>query len=130
MLVTGFPIAFITSAFAFIWIDWYSLLFFLWMPYIYIMNFMYQKKFRLYLSPEALQLRTGVWGKESKLAQWYKIQYLELNQSFYQRRKQLATLIIHTAGGQIKIPYIDLALAHRMKNYALYKVEKSDKSWM
>jgi len=75
-------------------------------------------------------VNSGAWGKESMIAQWYKIQYLELNQSIYQRQKQLATMIIHTAGGKITIPYIDLKLAQVVNNYALYKIESTGKSWM
>ena len=67
---------------------------------------------------------------QSQVAQWYKIQYLQLNQSIYQRRKKLATVIIHTAAGQIKIPYIDLELAQKINNYAVFKVESSERSWI
>jgi putative membrane protein len=130
MLLAGIPTAVIMSAIAFIWLKWYALLFFLWVPYVYIINLIYRERFRLYISPEAFQLNSGIWGKKSKLAQWYKIQYMELIQSIYQRRKKLATLVIHTAGGQIKIPYIDIELARMIKNYALYKIESSEKSWM
>jgi putative membrane protein len=130
MLIAGMPASLIVAGLAFMWMNWYALLFLLWIPYVYITNVIYRKRFHLYLSAEALQLNTGVWGKESKLAQWYKIQYMELIQSMYQRRKRLATLVIHTAGGQIKIPYIDLELAQMIKNYALYKVEESKRSWM
>jgi putative membrane protein len=130
MLLAGIPTAVIISAIAFIWLKWYTLLFFLWVPYVYIINSIYRKRFRLYISREAFQLTSGIWGKKSKLAQWYKIQYMELIQSIYQRRKKLATLVIHTAGGQIKIPYIDVELARMIQNYALYKIESSEKSWM
>jgi putative membrane protein len=130
MLIAGIPRALFLSAIAFIWLEWYALWFFLWVPYIYIVNVIYRKKFRLYLSGEAFQINSGVWGKESRLAQWYKIQYLELVQSTYQRRKNLATLIVYTAGGQIKIPYIDVELARLIQNYALFKVETADRSWM
>jgi putative membrane protein len=130
MLVSGIPTALILFCIAFTWLYWYALVCLLWIPYVYFLNLAYRRKFHLYLSPEAFQLNTGIWGKKSRLAQWYKIQYMEVSQSIYQRRKKLASLIIHTAGGQIKIPYIDLELARMIKNYALYKVEKSEKSWL
>lgn len=130
MLVAGIPTAVVLAALAFPWIGWYGLLFLLWVPYAYFLNVIYRNRFRLYISPEAFQLNSGVWGRETKLAKWYKIQYLELTQSMFQRRKKLATVIIHTAGGQIRIPYIDLELAQLIKNYALFKIETSEKSWM
>ena len=130
MLVSGVPIALIVTLATSFYLREYALLFLLIIPYVYVINLVYRKKFRLYLSPEAFQVNSGAWGKESKVAQWYKIQYVQLNQSIFQRRKQLATLVLHTAGGQIRIPYIDLELARRMTNYALYKVESSQRSWM
>jgi putative membrane protein len=130
MLVAGLPMAFVATAVTYFYLNEYAFLFFLLVPYVFCINTIYQRKFRLYISPEAFQINSGAWGKESKIAQWYKIQYLQLNQSIYQRRKQLATLIIHTAGGRITIPYIDLELARTMTNYALFKVEASNKSWI
>jgi len=130
MLIAGLPMAAIVTAFTYFYLREYAFLFLLIVPYVYLINAVYQKRFRLYISAEAFQVNSGAWGKESKIAQWYKIQYMQLNQSIFQKRKQLATLIIHTAGGQIRIPYIDLELARTMTNYALYKVETSDKSWI
>lgn len=130
MLVAGVPMAVIVTSATYFYLHGYALLFLLIIPYVYVTNFVYQKKFRLFISTEAFQVNSGAWGKESKIAQWYKIQYVQLNQSIYQRRMQLATLVIHTAGGQIRIPYIDLELAHTMTNYALYKVESSNRSWI
>lgn len=130
MLMAGLPWALILTTIAYFWISGYSFLFFLWMPYVYLINTIYRKKFRFYVSPEAFQVNSSAWGKESKIAQWHKIQYVQLNQSLYQRRRQLATIIVHTAGGKIRVPYIDLELARTVKNYALYKIESATKSWM
>ena len=130
MLVVGFPSALTGALISFFWIEEYALVFFLLIPYIFLQSSTYQKKFRLYISPEAFQVNSGAWGKQSKIAQWYKIQYLQVCQSIFQRRKELATVVIHTAGGKIKIPYIKLELARAIKNYALYKVQRSDKSWI
>lgn len=129
VLVEGFPLAIVGTLLTYFWLQGYAFLFLLWIPYVLLENIVFQRKFRLYLSPEAFQINSGAWGRESRVAQWYKIQYMQLTQSIYQRRHHLATVIIHTAGGQIKIPYIDLALAQAITNYALYKVEATDSSW-
>ena len=130
MLVAGFPFSIVGALLSFFWIQEYALLFFLFIPYVFFKTRIYQRRFRLYISAEAFQVNSGAWGKQSKIAQWYKIQYMQLRQSIYQRRKELATVIIHTAGGKITIPFIDLQLACAIKNYGLYKVESSGKSWM
>ena len=130
MIVVGLPLAIVGTSISFFWIQGYALLFFLFIPYVFFKSSIYQKKFRLYISPEAFQVNSGAWGKKSKIAQWYKIQYLQLRQSIFQRRKELATLVIHTAGGKITLPFIDLELARAIKNYGLYKVQSTNKSWM
>lgn len=130
MLIGGIPMAIVGTALTYYYLREYAFLFFLLVPYVYAINVVYQRRFRLYIAAEAFQVNSGAWGKESQVAQWYKIQYVQLNQSIYQRKKQLATIVIHTAGGQIRIPYIDLKLAHAITNYALYKVESSGRSWI
>lgn len=130
MLVAGLPSAIVITAVAFFWMNAYALVFMLWIPYVYLVNLVYRRRFRLYISPEAFQVNSGAWGKESKIAQWYKIQYLELRQSLFQKKRQLATVVIHTAGGKIKIPYINLDLARVIQNYSLYKIETAVKNWL
>ena len=130
MIVVGVPSALIGTLISFFWVEEYALLFFLFIPYVFLKSGAYQKRFRLYISPEAFQVNSGAWGKQSKIAQWYKIQYMQLRQSIYQRRKELATVVIHTAGGKITIPYINLELARAIKNYGLYKVQSTDKFWI
>ena len=124
------PTTIVLTAVTYFYLEEFAFFFFLLLPYAFWVNLVYQKRFRLYLSPEAFQINSGSWGKESQVAQWYKIQYVQLKQSIYQRHKQLATVVIHTAGGRIKIPYIEEELARMITNYALYKVESSTRSWI
>ncbi|WEK36704.1 MAG: PH domain-containing protein [Candidatus Pseudobacter hemicellulosilyticus] len=102
----------------------------LWIPYVWLNAIFFRRNFRLYLSPGALQVKRGVWGREYEVVQWYKIQQVVLKQSIFQRRKGLATLLLNTAGGAISIPWIPLALAQRIRNYALYAIESADRNWM
>lgn len=130
MLLFGLPIALVTAAISIPFLKGWAFLFLLFVPYIFINSLIFRKNFRLYISPEAMQVYSGIWGRENKILQWNKIQKITLQQSIYQQRKNIANLIIYTAGGLIKIPYITLELAHLLRNYALYKIESSEKSWM
>lgn len=130
MLFSGVPLAVMVTFLMYFWLSGYALLFLIIAPYVYATSVIYQRKFRVFISPEALQVNSGAWGMKSQVAQWYKIQYMQLNQSIFQRRKNLATIIIHTAAGQIMIPYIDLELAHKIHNYAVFKVESSGRWWI
>ena len=64
------------------------------------------------------------------LLKWFKIQGIEIQQGIYQRRKELCNLVFYTAAGTVKIPYIELKKAKRMKNFILFKIENSEKPWM
>lgn len=129
-LIPALPVTIITSLIFFPWLGadafWFALL----LPVWFIQAWYFQKHFRLYLAADALQILQGVWGREVKLMRWYQLQNFELHQSIYQRSKGLATVILYTAGGSVKLPFITLELAHAVCNYALYKTESSKEPWM
>ena len=111
------------------WSPWLLLLL-LWIPYTAVNAWFYQRNFRLFIAPDALQVNSGVWGRDSRVLQWYKIQQVILQQTIYQRNHALATVKLVTAGGLVQIPYVSLALAQAVNNYAMYQVEQSRRHWM
>jgi putative membrane protein len=60
----------------------------------------------------------------------FKAQSVDFRQSFFQRRRGLASLRVNNASGQMNIPYIPEDMAHKLMNYLLYHVETSNKKWM
>jgi putative membrane protein len=114
------------------WASWdnFLLLLLIWIPYVLLNAFVFYKNFRLFVAPDALQVNSGVWGRQSKVLKWYKIQQVMVQQSIYQRHRGLATLTLVTAGGNVSVPYITLELAHNIRNYALYEIERSGRHWM
>src|SRR5690606_27305775 len=130
MILTGLPLGIIFTGLSWFYLDEYAFLFLLWMPFIYLSNTLYQKNYRLYISEEALQIYSGVWGRENKVLQWYKIQKASISQTPWQRRNKVANVTFYTAAGYISIPYLDLELANEILNYALFKIESTQKSWL
>lgn len=130
ILFAGFLPALILVAIGFIFLNYYALYILLIIPITALQSWLFQKKFRLWADAEALQVKKGVYGVEELILKWNNIQKATLLQSIYQRRKQLATMKIYTAGGIIVIPYITYPQAMQIMNYALYKVEKENPSWM
>lgn len=124
------PYTLIPILLAWSWWHWYALFFLLLLPYSYVSALIAVKRFRLLLSEDALFIHRGVFGMEEILLKWNNIQRTTLQQSLYQRRHKLATLRLHTAGGVITIPFINLDLALRIFNYSLYKIESSKQVWM
>ncbi len=92
--------------------------------------FLFQKRFRLFADEEVVFIDKSTYGTEKLLLQWYKLQTVVLQQSLYQRRNNLATVKLFTAGGTISVPYISIEDAYQIVNYGLYKIESTQKSWM
>jgi putative membrane protein len=89
-----------------------------------------QKKFHAFAGAEVLYIDRSTYGTKMMLLKWHKLQTVTIEQSIYQRRKELATLRLHTAGGTIVLPFIALPAANAFMNYALYKIESGDEPWM
>ena len=129
-LLPALPVTIIAALVFYPWIGATAVWFFLLLPVWFIQAWYFRKHFRLFIAPDALQVLQGVWGREVKLMRWYQLQYFELRQSVYQRSKGLATVVLHTAGGSVKLPFIPLSLAYAVCNYALFKTESSEEPWM
>jgi len=63
-------------------------------------------------------------------AETFKTQSVDFKQSFFQKRRGLASLSVNNASGHMYIPYIPEEMAYQLMNYLLYHVETSNKKWM
>ncbi|MET0393056.1 MAG: PH domain-containing protein [Chitinophagaceae bacterium] len=129
-LLAGLLPALVLAGGSFPFIGLYAFFFLALLPLVAIASWLYRKKFRLWATPTALQIRSGRFGLAEVILKWNNIQTIGLQQSPYQRSRELATLKLRTAGGTIAIPYIGHAEALRILNYALYKVESSGEPWL
>lgn len=102
----------------------------LWIPFVWFNSWLFQRRFRLWADTASLQIKKGVFGVEELVLRWNNIQSVRLSQSIYQRKHRLATLHFRTAGGIIKVPFIELQTAEKLMNFALYKIEISREPWM
>lgn len=124
------PILIVVAAFAALVWQWYALFVFIWLPYSLGLQLLYCRNFRFWVTYEGLQQYKGTWGRVEAILNWNNIQYLQIKRSIYQRKKGLATLVIHTAGGAFELPYILHEQALDISNYALYKTESTQRTWM
>jgi putative membrane protein len=60
----------------------------------------------------------------------FKVQNIKMKQTIFQRRSNVADIILQTASGKINIPCIRIEDAIKIYNHTLYKVETSKTSWM
>jgi putative membrane protein len=96
---------------------------------VWLYAWLYQHKFRLWLSEEALQIRKGIFGRNELVLKWEKIQSVHFSQNRFQLRRKLASVALHTAGGSVRILYIDIMQAREIQNYSLYKIETATEPW-
>ncbi|RMG82471.1 MAG: hypothetical protein D6714_11250, partial [Bacteroidetes bacterium] len=101
-----------------------------WIPIVYYLSLQYHKNLRYQLSDDGLITVSGLFTHQYSALQWYKIQTVEIRQSIYQRRKGVSTLVLYTAAGSVKIPYIELEKAHAIRDFALFKIEIDRRQWM
>jgi putative membrane protein len=101
-----------------------------WLVYIFWWSGRYIKTWEIFVNDEYIKLSYGVLTRRNKLVRTFKIQAVETTQSIYQRRHNLANLILYTASGDMRIPYISVEKAHELMNYVLYKIERDNRKWM
>ena len=130
MVMPGVPVSILLILLFYPWLSYGALYFSLYLFVQYLNSYFFRRNFRLYVAETALQVKKGVWGREIRLMRWNKLQHIEMKQSIYQKSRNLATLILFSAGGSIKIPFIPLSLAYQIYNYALYKTESTNETWM
>ncbi len=96
-----------------------------------ILSYLSFKKRYFKISPQFLQTAKGTIEQEFSQFFNFKIQTIIFKQTFFQRRRKLASLVISISGGKkIKIPYIQHDIAIELYNYLLYCTESTNKKWM
>jgi putative membrane protein len=94
-------------------------------------SYLSYKKRYFKISPQMLQTAKGTIEHEFSRILNFKIQTIKYKQTFFQRRRNLASISINISGGKsIKIPYVHEELATELYNYLLYCTESSNKKWM
>ncbi len=131
VLLVGLPLSLISAVAAYFLIHhlaaYFGIVLFV---YAFWHYYHYQGNFKWYIAQEGLWIHTGVWGRKFTLINWQKIQQIEIRQSLYQTRHQLANLRLITAGGGATLPYIKLATAQKLKDELLYLIEIKYEDWL
>ncbi|WP_323756785.1 PH domain-containing protein [Roseivirga sp.] len=100
------------------------------LPLSFFLGQTYHKKRSYEINEELIRSNGGIVGTENVLTQIHKIQAVKVKQSWYQRRKRLATIKLYTAAGEMSIPYITISEALQLENFVLYRVQTDKREWM
>ncbi|MCY1721388.1 PH domain-containing protein [Prolixibacteraceae bacterium Z1-6] len=93
-------------------------------------SFLILRKSYFNINNEQIRISSGAISHNWKQMELFKIQSVEFKQTFFQKRRSLASLKLMNASGSLRIPYINDKLAKQIYNYLLYHTEISEKSWM
>ena len=100
----------------------------LWIPpiilaYKALANAVRWRKLRFWHDSDTLQVEGGVWGREYTLLNFERVQHVVVKSSPFLRSRGLATLVLHTAGKKVRLPYIPVAQANGLADLCLVRVE-------
>ncbi|HHB78475.1 MAG TPA: hypothetical protein ENK85_04505 [Saprospiraceae bacterium] len=93
-------------------------------------SYLYFRKKKFGVNDEVIHIKGGRFGDSHQLIQLFKIQGVSLKQSPFQRRKDLAGIVIFTAAGNINLPYLAYDVAEKLRDYILQIVETDGRAWM
>jgi putative membrane protein len=130
MLFTGLPFTLVLAGIFFFIIKWQALWFCLLLVYFMVRNTIFRKNFRFWVKEDAIEVYTGVWGRQRIILNWHKLQVVTIKQGIYQRQKKLADVLLQTASGNVVLPYVTLEEAQMLSDYAAMKIESTQKRWM
>ncbi len=97
---------------------------------VFFLLYRYQRNFKWYVGQEYIKTERGIFGRTYSVAPYYKVQTVEIVQTPFQRKRDLGNVTIYTAGGSLSIPYMEMDKARELRDYILYRVETSKRSWM
>lgn len=100
------------------------------LPILVFLTEMKFKKRNFLFSDDFLQINYGTIETHQTFLPFYKIQHVSVKQSIFQERKNVADVVFQTASGKLKIPCLNISEALKLVNFALYKIETSQQSWM
>jgi putative membrane protein len=108
---------------------WAAAVALLWIPAGAVLALQAWRRAAFRLDRDGLERRSGLAGVRLDTFLFRKVQRVSIRQSWFQRRHGLADLRMFTASGPIFLPYIDHAMACRLRDYILYRVESSQQAW-
>lgn len=109
------------------WYGWHALWMLLPFTYAGIHLQVWQRKFRLLVNEQAVEIRRGVWGIQQLLVRTERIVSVSLRSSPWQRRKGYANLVLHLPGEKWTVPFLHRTDAEALLNYLVACIEGGDR---
>lgn len=94
-------------------------------PWIFLFVHFTYKKANYQITNDYLTIDSGFIDRVRNISELHKIQTVQLKQTIFQKRKNIASIYIATASDKVKIPYVTEKNAKSIFDYLLFKIESS-----
>ena len=100
------------------------------LPIVWLVSRRHNRNLRWGLSSRGLARTSHIVSVATSEVAMRKAQRVVVRQSFFERRRGLATVEVSTASGSISIPMIDQAEARSLRDRVVYAAETDTRAWM
>ena len=99
--------------------------------YLFLVGIFYlsYKNEKLFIEDDFIILQRGVWDRSTTYLHINKVQQISLSQSYFQEKRQLGSLTLYTAGGNVFAGYYSFETLQQLANEWLCKIEKNKYPW-
>lgn len=88
------------------------------------------KNYKLMVTPKFIVVQSGFWDIDTAIIEPYKIQAITTSQLFWQKKLNIGSVYLYTAGGNIAFTTGFYSEIKALCNQWLYQVETCNKRWM
>lgn len=132
LLLSVFPvlmISYLLVLFLEVPFQWFFLLSAIFLMGMMVFQFLVFKSLHLHISEEFIIKKHGFWSKVENRLETFKIQAISIKKPYFYQKRDLVNIVFHTAGGDLSFSAVHKSILPYI-NFALFKVESSDKNWM
>jgi putative membrane protein len=110
------------------WMFWLGAI--LWLVVSAVYCYLLVRKSYFRINNKQIRVSQGAISHKWKQMELFKIQSVVFKQTFFQKRRGLASLQLMNASGDLTIPYITENTAKQLYDYILFHTETSTEKWM
>lgn len=88
------------------------------------------RNYRLFVNEKYIIKQSGAWDIDNEIIEPHKIQAIKVSQFFWNKRANVGSVTIATAGGNISFHLGNFTKVKELVNLWLYQVETTEKNWM
>ncbi len=102
----------------------------LWIGFRWVTTRKKYEGYRVTTDGVGVMIESGWWLKRRTLLQWHQLQRISFHQNKIHEPRELAHVTLHSAAGSRSIRFLRESDARRLVDFAAYRIESHEGSWM